>query len=478
VTHSRHPVIPTLFIESRSDPGGKFLNALFYEAVSKGVADVHIQSEEAHTTILFRIAGQLRKIPEISTNPELISHFDDDSRISADLYSHIQKPLFAKCQINPANLHRALDGRISLKWEDHMIDVRVSTIPTVGGNTIVCRLLSQSNLPDFNNIYMSSMVRQCILDIIKSPNGLFLVSGPVASGKTTLLYSILKMLHNGYRNISTIEHPVEFRIAGLRQINVNDHISFHEALKALLRQDIDVVLVGEIRDAETAKIAVEAANTGKLILATTHANTAPMGIARLLDLGVDRYSLANCLRGVTSQKLANGIANPESLMVSPIDEVEAEWMDRHQLYLRPGALPKETEHTDYATQEKFPLIEMIAIDPDVRKAIMSSKGGTEEILNACVNQPQYENLATCGMRLVLDKKVGFKEMLAKVGLESDNPSKLSDGKILLKQGKINPEELFELLELQTQMRQRGLVRTLEQLADQKNNTVEIILEAA
>ena len=191
------------------------------------MADIHIQSEENYTTILFRVAGQLRKIPEISTNEELIYHFDSHSRISADLYSRIQKPLFAKCQINPANLHRALDGRIALKWDDHMIDVRVSTVPTVGGNTIVCRLLSQSNLPDFNKIYMSSMVRQCILDIIKSPNGLFLVSGPVASGKTTLLYSILKMLHNGYRNISTIEHPVEFRIDGFRQINVNDHVSFH-----------------------------------------------------------------------------------------------------------------------------------------------------------------------------------------------------------------------------------------------------------
>jgi len=407
MTTSNQPVIPTLFIENPADPAGKFLNDLFYEAVTGGVADVHIQSEENYTTILFRVAGQLRKIPDVSKNTDLLAHFNAESRISADLYSRIQKPLFAKCQINPANLHRALDGRIALKWDDHTIDVRVSTIPTVGGNTIVARLLSKSNLPDFENIYMSSMVRERIKEIIKSPNGLFLVSGPVASGKTTLLYSILKMLHNGHRNISTIEHPVEYRIDGFRQINVNDHISFHEALRALLRQDIDVVLVGEIRDSETAKIAVEAANTGKLILATTHANTAPMGIARLLDLGVDRYSLANCLRGVTSQKLVDGITNPESLEVSQVNEVEAEWMERHQLYLRPNELAKETALTQYSIKEKYPLIEMISVDPAVRRAIMSSKGGTEEILNACVNQAQYENLATCGMRLALAKKLAL-----------------------------------------------------------------------
>jgi general secretion pathway protein E len=311
---------------------------------------------------------------------------------------------------------------------------------------------------------MSVMLRHCIADIISQPNGLFLVSGPTGSGKTTLLYAILNALHNGHRNICTIEHPVEYTVAKITQINVSHHISFSLGLRTVLRQDPDVILIGEIRDSETAKIVVEAANTGHLVLSTIHANTSALAITRMIDFGVNPMSLAGCLRSVTAQRLVRAVGDKDGIRWRPRTPLEEEWLTRHNVDI--GADSVMVPHDDGRKEifsGRLPIIEMIKNDESVSRAIVEGRGEVS-ILNAAVNQPQLELLGAAGVRLARKGLTTIEEVMEAVGKEAIVPSAKSLGRKLIESGLIRADHLYPLLEQQAKLRQKGFVRTLEEMA--------------
>jgi general secretion pathway protein E len=212
------------------------------------------------------------------------------------------------------------DGRIALRIAGRPIDVRVSTIPTNSGERVVLRLLDkQAGRLTLDALGMSSPARDAVDELVHSPHGIFLVTGPTGSGKTTTLYSALSRLDRKTRNILTVEDPIEYELDGVGQTQVNPRIemTFARALRAILRQDPDVVMIGEIRDLETAQIAVQASLTGHLVLATLHTNDAPGAVTRLIDMGIEPYLLASTLNGVLAQRLIRKLC-PECK--SPFEE--------------------------------------------------------------------------------------------------------------------------------------------------------------
>lgn len=437
---------PNLFISTgqHDKPVADYLNNLFLDATTKKVSDIHFLTQGDKCYIQYQDSVDLVDIDLV------------DSAFARALDDKIR----SRCNLNAAERHLAHDARMKLRFDDHAIDIRVSIVPTVGGQKCVCRILDQSNsAKDLSDIKMSAMIRMCIGDIINEPQGLFLVSGPTGSGKTTMLYAILNALHNGKRNIVTIENPVEYTVDKITQIDVSHHLSFAQALRAVLRQHPNVILVGEIRDAETAKIAVEAANTGHLVLATVHANNSALAITRLLELGIDPQSLAGTLRCVTAQRLVKSVSHIDQLEYRPMDEIESEWMKIHNINSL-KEVPHETDKTVY--DGRLPIIEMIRVDKKVRTAILSERGEVK-IFDAAVDQPQFETLATAGIRLAREGLTSFEQVSAAVGKEAINPTVISEGQRLVESGVITTEKLFWMLERQAELRRTGFVRGLEEI---------------
>lgn len=432
-----------------------YLNTLFIRAMSRGVSDIHFLSQGKDCFVQFRDAGVLVDI-------DVLSHTLGDM---------IDSKIRARADLNKADMHIPVDGRMALRYAEseyadtRKLDMRVSITPTVGGRKIVVRLLDEkSGGRRLSEIPMSLMVKRCIEDIIAQPNGLFLVSGPTGSGKTTMLYAILNELHDGTRNICTIEDPVEYSIPKFTQINVSEHISFALGLKTVLRQDPDIILVGEIRDSETARIAVEAANTGHLVFATIHANTAALSITRMIDLGVNPQSLAGCLRAVSAQRLLRSVEDATGIQWRTKTAVENEWLRNHQIDIVSDTV--ELPHDDGKThifRGRLPIIEMIKNDAAVSRAIIEGQGEVS-ILNAAVNQPQLELLAEAGLRMALNGKTTIERVFDAVGREAITPTVVSHGKQLVKSGLISSSELYVILEIQANMRSKGFVRSLDDLA--------------
>lgn len=430
-----------------------YLNQLFPDALKRRISDIHFLTQGKNCFIQYREAGMMIDV-------KTVDHKFGDM---------IDSKIRSRADLNKAESHIAVDGRMSLLYEEGQVDVRVSIVPSVGGRKIVCRLLDQSNSGrNIAAIPMSLMIRQCIDEIIAEPQGLFLVSGPTGSGKTTLLYAILNALHNGKRNIVTIENPVEYTVPKITQINITHNITFSQALRATLRQDPDVILVGEIRDAETAQIAAEAANTGHLVLTTIHANNASLAITRMLDFGVEPQSLAGCLRCVTAQRLVQSIREEDkkSLHWHAPSALDQEWMNNHKILsnIDNNHLPYDggRASTFYG---RMPIIEMIKIDSAVSKAILERKGEVA-ILNAAINQPQFELLAAAGVRLARNGLTSFEQILEAVGKEAITPTEKSVGQELVECGVINSDQLYYLLEMQVILRRDDFPLSLEELSDE------------
>lgn len=430
-----------------------YLNNIFKDALTRNVSDVHFLTQKKECFIMYREAGVMTEIDTVGY--EFADMIDSKIRSRADL--------------NKAESHLAVDGRMSLSYENGNIDVRVSIVPSVNGRKIVCRLLDQSNSGRaISEIPMSAMIRQCINEIVAEPQGLFLVSGPTGSGKTTLLYAILNQLNNGKRNIITIENPVEYVVPKITQINITHNITFSQALRATMRQDPDVILVGEIRDADTAKIAADAANTGHLVLSTIHANNAAMAITRMIDFGVPPQSLAGCLRCVTAQRLVRAVDVPSLLTIHSPSSIDVEWAKNHGIDIASqNSLMYYDSGSSTAFNGRLPVIEMIKIDSLVAKAIVAGKGEVS-VLNAAIDQPQFELLASAGIRLAKKGLTSFEQVAEAVGKEAIIPTVKSTGQLLVDSGVINSEELFSLLESQVELRRRGFVKSLNELAYEMN----------
>jgi general secretion pathway protein E len=282
---------PEDLLESEDDaPIIRLINALLTEAVKMNASDIHIEPYENRLVVRFRVDGVLREVlePARALAPILVSRVK----------------VMAKLDIAEKRLPQ--DGRISLRIAGRAVDVRVSTLPSGHGERVVMRLLDkQAGRLDLEHLGMSATNLEQIERIIHRPHGIILVTGPTGSGKTTSLYAMLTRLNDRQRNIMTVEDPIEYYIDGISQTQVQMKVdmSFARGLRAILRQDPDVVMVGEIRDLETAEIAVQASLTGHLVLSTLHTNTAIGAVMRLRDMGVEPFLLSSSLIGVLAQRL-------------------------------------------------------------------------------------------------------------------------------------------------------------------------------
>jgi type IV pilus assembly protein PilB len=277
-------------------PVVKLINGILTDAVQKGASDIHFECYEKDIRVRYRIDGVLQEImrPPTKMKAALISRF----KILSDL--------------NIAERRVPQDGRLKLRMGRRVIDFRVSTLPTLFGEKIVLRILDKSNLTlDLEKFGMEPKAEADFMKAIMNPYGMVLVTGPTGSGKTTTLYSALSKINTPEVNIMTAEDPVEYNLHGINQVLVRTEIgmSFSAALKAFLRQDPNIIMVGEIRDIDTGSIAIKAALTGHLVLSTLHTNDAPSTITRMIDMGIEPFNVASAVNLITAQRLARRICN-------------------------------------------------------------------------------------------------------------------------------------------------------------------------
>lgn len=304
---------PTDLLESADDaPIIRLLNGLLGQAVIEGASDIHIEPFEQRLAIRLRVDGVMREImqPSVAIAPLVVSRIK----------------IMAKLDIAEKRLPQ--DGRISLKVANRPVDVRVSTIPSGHGERVVLRLLDkQAGRLRLEQIGMDAQTTARLDDLIHRPHGIFLVTGPTGSGKTTTLYAALSRLNDRSRNIMTVEDPIEYLIDGIAQTQVNMKVdmTFARGLRAILRQDPDIVMVGEIRDLETAQIAIQASLTGHLVLSTLHTNTAIGAITRLRDMGTEPFLLSSSVIGVLAQRLVRSLCR-ECMRPRALDATTREWL--------------------------------------------------------------------------------------------------------------------------------------------------------
>ncbi len=284
------PAVEDLLETADDAPIIRMLNALLTQAARDGASDIHIEPYERHSSVRFRVDGTLREVvqPNRALHAALISRL----KIMADL--------------DIAEKRLPQDGRISLRIGTRAVDVRVSTLPSAHGERAVLRLLDKSESKlSLESVGMTGDTLRRFLGLIGQPHGIILVTGPTGSGKTTTLYAALSRLDAMTSNIMTVEDPIEYELPGIGQTQVNPKIDldFAKALRAILRQDPDVIMIGEIRDYETAQIAIQASLTGHLVLATLHTNDAASAVTRLTDMGVEPFLLSSSLLGVLAQRL-------------------------------------------------------------------------------------------------------------------------------------------------------------------------------
>ncbi|SMN01384.1 General secretion pathway protein E [uncultured Candidatus Thioglobus sp.] len=330
------------------------INALCAQAILQGASDIHIEPYESRIRIRFRLDGILKKVLE------------PQQKIAPLLVSRIK--IMANLDISERRLPQ--DGRISLKLGGRAVDIRVSIIPSGKGEKVVMRLLDkQVGRLQLKQLGMDDAIYQQIDTLIHKPNGIILVTGPTGSGKTTTLYAALSVLNNQSRNITTIEDPIEYYIDGINQTQINDNIkmTFAKGLRAILRQDPDIVMIGEIRDKETAEIAVQASLTGHLVFSTLHTNSAKDAIIRLKDMGVEPFLLASSLSGVLAQRLMRTLC-PEckEAHTTDIKEQEKLKLDKPTVIYTASSC-EHCYHSGFSG--RIGLYELLIVDEELRTMI-------------------------------------------------------------------------------------------------------------
>jgi len=286
----------------------RLVNTLFLRAYELRASDIHIEPAEGKLRVRFRIDGVMR---EVDSAPK---------RLASAVVSRIK----IMAHLNIAERRLAQDGRIRLQLRDQNIDMRVSTVPTLHGESVVLRLLEQNAIAlDFNVLGFDQTTRDRLFRSLSQRHGIFLVTGPTGSGKTTTLYTALSHLNQPERKIITVEDPVEYQLDGVTQIQVNPDIglTFASVLRSIVRQDPDVIMIGEMRDLETAEIAVQSALTGHMVLSTLHTNDAAGAITRMLDMGVEDYLLTSTVNGVLGQRLVRSLCNRCKVSYRASDEM-------------------------------------------------------------------------------------------------------------------------------------------------------------
>lgn len=350
-------------LESEDDaPIIKLINAMLSEAIKEGASDIHIETFEKDLVVRFRIDGVLREI------------IRPNRKLSSLLVSRIK----VMAQLDIAEKRVPQDGRISLLIAGRAVDVRVSTMPSNHGERVVLRLLDKNNARlNLKQLGMTEANRKIFAELIKKPHGIILVTGPTGSGKSTTLYAGLMDINSRDRNILTVEDPIEYAIEGIGQTQVNPKVNmtFARGLRAILRQDPDVVMVGEIRDMETAQIAVQASLTGHLVLSTLHTNTAAGAITRLEDMGVEPFLLSSSLLAVLAQRLVRTLCDDckESYAASPEELAYVAGVntnDSTELYRAVGC--EKCSHTGY--RGRTGIHELLVVDEHIRSLIHNGHG--------------------------------------------------------------------------------------------------------
>jgi general secretion pathway protein E len=369
---------------SASDaPAVRLLADLLREALASGASDIHIDATERGARIRFRIDGVLRDVSEI------------DGTMHA--------ALIARCKVmatlDIAERRLPQDGRLQVMIAGRKVDVRVATLPTQHGERAVLRLLDTAAAAlDFKALGMGEDIQHALRNAVRTPNGLVLVTGPTGSGKTTTLYAAVAELDRAKLNVVSVEDPIEYALDRVAQTQVNPRIelTFARALRSILRHDPDVIIVGEIRDKETAEIAIQASLTGHLVLASLHTNSAGSAIARLVDMGVEPYLLASCLRGVLAQRLVRRLCGKCRVSAAPNDAERALMQANgianvSQLYAPRGC----DACGDQGYRGRFGLYRWLPVDAEMSTAI-----------HARASDATLESLAT---------KAGFAPMAAGAG---------------------------------------------------------------
>ncbi|MEC9489897.1 MAG: ATPase, T2SS/T4P/T4SS family [Halanaerobiales bacterium] len=348
----------------------KLANYIISKAYQKGASDIHIEPEDDKIRVRFRIDGVLKK------------------EMTAPKSSH--RALVSRIKII-ANLditeHRVpQDGRIKMIFKGEKLDMRVSTLPTIKGEKIVIRLLAQNtNLLDLDNLGLSDYNRKKLGELIKKPNGVILLTGPTGSGKSTTLFAALNKLNSPQINMVTIEDPVEYQIAGINQVQAKEKsgLTFAKTLRSILRQDPDIIMIGEMRDQETAEIAVRSALTGHLVFSTLHTNDAVSSITRLIDMGLAPYLVAASLNGVVAQRLVRRLC-PHCKEKRQLETTDLKFLDNpdfEEAYFAVGC--EKCNNTGY--DGRLAIQEIFEVDNQVKKMI-SNNLSTEKIAEYAKNK--------------------------------------------------------------------------------------------
>jgi general secretion pathway protein E len=384
---------PSDLLDSDDDaPIIRFINAVLTEAVKDNASDVHIEPYENRLGVRFRVDGVLREILQTrrALAPLIVSRIK----------------VMSKLDIAEKRLPQ--DGRISLRIAGRAVDVRVSTMPSGHGERVVLRLLDkQAGRLDLASLGMEDGSRFQMDELIHKPHGIILVTGPTGSGKTTTLYAALERINDNSRNIMTVEDPIEYFIDGIGQTQVNTKVemTFARGLRAILRQDPDVVMVGEIRDLETAEIAVQASLTGHLVLSTLHTNTAAGAVTRLRDMGVEPFLLSSSLIGVLAQRLVR-VLDDRSKIPYTASEYECKVLGVDPA--NPPTLYKPGQGSNDGFVGRTGIYELIAVDDEMRGMIHD--GISEQNLEKQARKVT-PSIRADGRRRVLEGSTTLEEVL-------------------------------------------------------------------
>lgn len=371
----------------------RFINAMLAEAIKEGASDIHIEPGEKQLAIRFRVDGVLR--PVLTPPGHLV----------AVVTSRIK--VMAKLDIAEKRIPQ--DGRIALRIGGRAVDVRVSTLPARHGERVVLRLLDKESMQlSLDRLGMTEEKQQMLRQLLAMPHGILLVTGPTGSGKSTTLYAALNTIHTRQRNIMTVEDPVEYDLEGIGQVPVNPKagMTFARGLRAILRQDPDVIMIGEIRDAETAQIAIQASLTGHLVLSTLHTNSASGAVGRLRDMGVEPWLLASSLIGVLSQRLVRTLC-PACRAQEPLSAASAT-----QMGVAEGGLVWRPQGCDLCGGSGYRgrtgIHELVAIDGELRQRI--ADGSHENDLERVIRHSTL-SLRQEGYQRVLAGQTSLEEVL-------------------------------------------------------------------
>ena len=376
----------------------RLVNIIMQRAVEARASDIHVEPFENRLKVRYRIDGVLQ---EVESPP---------ARSTAAVISRIK--IMAKLNIAERRLPQ--DGRIMLRVQGKELDLRVSTVPTSYGESVVMRILDRESIVfDFYQLGFTDRVLEPFKKVLEMPHGIMLVTGPTGSGKTTTLYTALGQLNTEERKIITVEDPVEYQLTGINQIQVKSSIGldFTSALRAIVRQDPDVIMIGEMRDLETAKIAIQSALTGHLVLSTIHTNDASGGITRMLDMGVEDYLLTSTVNGILAQRLVRKLKQDtmkkEILSASMIKSLKLDKLIKQDEYAFYKPVASEDNLTGYSG--RMSILEFLEMSDPIRRLIMKHATAGEIQDQACLEGMTtiYED----GLLKCLDGRTSYEEIL-------------------------------------------------------------------